>query len=44
MIDIIDDYDLIAINGADINALGELEDYILPTEYPVLIRDLIQGD
>jgi len=24
-------YDLIAINGADVHALGELEDYVLPT-------------
>ena len=38
------DYDLIAINGDDINALGELEDYILPTKYPVSIGKIFQGD
>ena len=33
-------YDLIAINGADIHTLGELEDYVLPTEYPLYTREL----
>ncbi len=38
------DYDLIAINGADIHALGELEDYELPTSIPANAKNLIKGD
>lgn len=29
------DYELIALNNDDIHALGKLEDYELPTEYPI---------
>lgn len=38
------DYELIALNGDDIHALGKLEDYQLPTEYPIKKEWLNYGD
>ena len=38
------EFELISINGDDIYALGKLEDYVLPTEYPRNIECLFFGD
>jgi len=37
-------FELIAINGNDINALGKIEEYILPSEYPRNADSLFIGD
>jgi hypothetical protein len=37
-------YELIALNGDDIYALGKLEDYQLPNEYPIKKKWLNYGD
>jgi predicted MPP superfamily phosphohydrolase len=37
-------YELIALNGDDIHALGKLEDYVVPTKPPLLPINLFQGD
>ena len=48
IVDILDDgsvkYELIALDGADIHALGKLEDYKLPTEPPPFFGGKFPGD